>query len=46
LIMLNMAIPSLLKYFILTVSTYVASNLIASGYRRVVHGKYQIRAAA
>jgi hypothetical protein len=34
--MLNIAIPSLLKYFILTVSTFIASNLIISFYRKVV----------
>jgi fucose 4-O-acetylase-like acetyltransferase len=33
LLMLNTAIPSLLKYLILTVSTYVVSNLIISLYR-------------
>ncbi len=33
--MLNAAIPSLLKYLILTVSTYVVSNLIIWVYRRV-----------
>jgi fucose 4-O-acetylase-like acetyltransferase len=33
---LNTAIPSLLKYLILTVSTYAASNLIISFYRKVV----------
>ena len=34
--MLNTAIPSLLKYFILTISTFIASNLIISFYRKVV----------
>lgn len=37
LIMLNTAIPSLLKYFILTVSTYIASNLIISSCRKVMY---------
>jgi glucan biosynthesis protein C len=32
--MLNTSIPSLLKYLILTVSTYVACNLIISLYRK------------
>ena len=35
LVMLDTAIPSLLKYFVLTVSTFVASNVIASLVRRV-----------
>jgi len=34
--MLNTTIPSLLKYLILTVSSYVASNLIVYCYRKVV----------
>ena len=34
--MLNTAIPSLLKYFILTISTFIASNLIISLYRKAV----------
>lgn len=34
--MLNAAIPSLLKYLILTVSTYAACNLIVSFYRRAL----------
>ncbi len=36
LLLLNTAIPSILKYLILTVSTIVASNLIVSLYRRAV----------
>jgi fucose 4-O-acetylase-like acetyltransferase len=44
LIMLNTAIPSLLKYVILTVSTYVASNLIIHFCRKVI-GKCQVRAS-
>ena len=35
--MLNTAIPSLLKYLILTVSAYVVSNLIISSYRKVLN---------
>jgi len=38
--MLNTAIPSLLKYLILTVSTYVASNLIVYFYRKVIKSKF------
>jgi hypothetical protein len=38
LLLLNTAIPSILKYLILTVSTLVASNLIVSLYRRAVTG--------
>lgn len=34
--MLNTAIPSLLKYLILTVSTYIASNLIIYSCRKVI----------
>jgi fucose 4-O-acetylase-like acetyltransferase len=34
--MLNTAIPSLLRYFILTTSTFIASNLIVSFHRIVV----------
>ena len=41
LIMLNIAIPSLLKYLILTVSTYGTSNLIIYSYRKVI-GKCQV----
>ena len=37
--MLNTAIPSLLKYLILTVSTYVASNLIISLFRTAIKSK-------
>ena len=37
--MLNTAIPSLLKYLILTVSSYVASNVIVSFYRKVIRSK-------
>jgi fucose 4-O-acetylase-like acetyltransferase len=40
--MLNIAIPSLLKYLILTVSTYGTSNLIIYSYRKVI-GKCQVR---
>ena len=40
--MLNTAIPSLLKYLILTVSTYVASNLIISCYRKAITSKMLI----
>lgn len=36
LIMLNTAIPSLLKYLILAVSAYVTCNLIISVYRKVI----------
>jgi len=42
LLMLNTTIPSLLKYLLLTVSTYVACNLIIYIYRKVI-GKYQVR---
>ncbi len=42
LIMLNTAIPSLLKHLILTVSTYVASNLMIHSYRKVIKSKIQI----
>ncbi len=42
LIMLNIAIPSLLKYLILTVSTYGASNLVIYFYRKGI-GKCQVR---
>ena len=41
LIMLNTAIPSLWKYLVLTVSTFVASNLIISGCRKVIDLKMQ-----
>ena len=34
--MLNTAIPSLLKFLILTISTYVASNLIVYFYRNII----------
>jgi len=34
--LLNLAIPALLKYLILTVSAYLASNLIVSLYRRAI----------
>jgi fucose 4-O-acetylase-like acetyltransferase len=39
LIMMNSAIPSLLKYFILTVSAYAASNLVVYSYRKTVKSK-------
>jgi len=42
LIMLNIEIPSLLKYLILTVSTYAACNLIMCSYRAVIR-KCQVR---
>lgn len=42
LIMLNTAIPSLLKYLILTVSTYVACNLIVFSCRKTID-KFQVR---
>ncbi|MHC4678027.1 MAG: acyltransferase family protein [Planctomycetota bacterium] len=44
LFMLNTAIPSLLKYLILTVSTYGASNLTIYSYRKII-GKCQVRAS-
>jgi fucose 4-O-acetylase-like acetyltransferase len=37
--MLNTAIPSLLKYLILTVSTYAACNLAIYSYRKVIKSK-------
>lgn len=37
--LLNSAMPSLLKYLILTVSTYVASNVMISLYRKVIKSK-------
>ena len=40
--MLNTAIPLLLKYLILTVSTYAASNLIIYFYRKVIKSKIQL----
>ena len=43
LIILNTAMPSLLKYFILTVSSYLASNLIISAYRKVIKSKILIK---
>jgi len=39
LILLDMGIPSLLKHLILTVSTYIACNLIVSFYRKVIKSK-------
>jgi surface polysaccharide O-acyltransferase-like enzyme len=36
LLLLNLALPALLKYLILAVSTILASNLIVSLYRRAV----------
>ena len=39
LIMLNTAIPSLLKFMLLTVSTFVVSNLIVSYYRKFIKSK-------
>jgi hypothetical protein len=41
--MLNTAIPSLLKFLILTVSTYVASNLIITFYRKIIKSKILIK---
>ncbi|MFC1724898.1 acyltransferase family protein, partial [candidate division KSB1 bacterium] len=41
--MLNTAIPSLLKYFILTVSTYIVSNLLVYFYRKVIKSKILIK---
>lgn len=41
--MLNTAIPSLLKYFILVVSTYIASNMIVYLYRKVIKSKILIK---
>jgi len=41
--MLNTAIPSLLKYLILTVSTYAACNLIAYRYRKTIKPKILIK---
>jgi surface polysaccharide O-acyltransferase-like enzyme len=41
--MLNTTIPSLVKYLILTVSTYAASNLIVCFYRRVIKTKILIK---
>jgi fucose 4-O-acetylase-like acetyltransferase len=38
LVLLNSAMSSVLKYFTLTVSTYIASNLIVSLYRMAVEG--------
>jgi len=37
--LLNSAIPSLLKFFILTVSAYVVSNLIVYSYRKTIKSK-------
>jgi len=41
--MLDTIIPSLLKYLILTVSTYAASNLIVYFYRKVIKSKALIK---
>ena len=38
-VMLNTALPSLLKFLLLTVSTFAASNLIIYSYKKVVHQK-------
>jgi len=43
LIMLNTAIPSLLKFLILTVSTYAACNLIVYFYRKVIKSNIFIK---
>ena len=40
--MLNTAIPSLLKFLLLTVSTFVASNLIISFYRKVIKSRIEL----
>ncbi|MFC1543091.1 acyltransferase family protein [Candidatus Neomarinimicrobiota bacterium] len=42
LLLLNLALPSLLKYLILVVSTILASNLIISLYRRVASNRKAI----
>jgi len=41
--MLNTGIPSLVKFLLLTVSTFVASNLIVSCYRNVITSKILIK---
>lgn len=41
LVLLKMAIPSLVKYLVLTVLTYLVSNLIASGGRKIMD-KFQM----
>ena len=41
--MFNTAIPSVLKYFILTISTFASSNLIISFYRKVIESKVIIK---
>ena len=41
--LLNSPIPSLLKHFILTVSTYLACNLIVYFYREVIQSKILIK---
>jgi peptidoglycan/LPS O-acetylase OafA/YrhL len=41
--MLNTAIPSLLKFLLLTVSTFAISNLVVSCYRRAVTSKELLR---
>jgi len=43
LVMLDTAIPSLLKYLILTISSFVASNLIISFYRKVIKPKVSVK---
>lgn len=43
--MLNTAIPSLLRFLILTVSTYTASNLLIYLYRRVIGSNVFVRRA-
>ncbi len=40
---LNSAIPSLLKYFILVVSTYIVSNLLVYFYRTIIKPKFRIK---
>jgi hypothetical protein len=41
--MLNRAIPSLIKYLVLTVSTYASCNLIVYFYRKVIKSKILIK---
>lgn len=41
--MLGAAIPALVKFLILTVSTYVASNVIVSFYRKFIKSKIQFK---
>jgi hypothetical protein len=41
--LLNSAMPSLLKYLVLTVSTYAASNLIVHLYRKIIESRIRIK---